>query len=323
MTDSFGNAPGLDSRVLAVVLQIEESLGHPWTVEAMAARAELSVSRFAHRFREAVGEAPLEYLGRLRLERAALQLRYADWPVTDIGLAAGYHSPAGFSHAFAARFGSSPTRFRERNRAAPFLRQVPRAGQAPTRHAGPMPTCGGAHVRVVPQPAFRVAFFRQWGGLLPFPRVWFRLAAWADRRRLVGLHACPIGMHFDEFGITPLDRVRYDAGLIVPPDFVPEPADEVLVRDVSAGLVAQLPFRGTIVGLSQTWSWLATVWLAPSGYQPRTLYAYDLHAAALLGHSRLSLAARLSLDVRSTLCLPVLPGDAEPAAVWTGHDGPG
>lgn len=300
---------------METLVRVEETLDRPWSVPAMASIAGLSPSRFAHVFRDTVGEAPAEYLARLRLERAAMHLVYADWPVTDVALAAGYTSHAGFTHAFTARFGVAPTTLRERLRAVPFLRgwSSPRNAHARAHRR----TAGSElEVEVVREPAFRVAFVRQWGGFVPFPRAWLALAEWARSRGLAGPDARPIGCNYDDLRFTPPERMRYDAGLVVGPDF--DPRGEVPVREVPAGLVARTRFEGTVIGLGRAWDRFVGEWLPLGGYQPRTLFAYDLHPAALLARMPLAIAARMTLAVRSTLCIPVQPGDSPPADLWAG-----
>src|SRR5262249_17894315 len=65
-----------------------------WTVDAMARSVALSRSAFAARFKELLGEPPLRYLTRLRVDGASLQLRSSDDKLRTIASAAGYCSVA-------------------------------------------------------------------------------------------------------------------------------------------------------------------------------------------------------------------------------------
>src|SRR5438034_5945551 len=66
----------------------------------------------------------MEHVRRLRLERAAHQLKFNDEPITHIAFDAGYETHEAFSRAFRAMFDESPSHFRETHKAMPF-RRVP------------------------------------------------------------------------------------------------------------------------------------------------------------------------------------------------------
>jgi AraC-like DNA-binding protein len=89
----------------------------PWTVEALAREAAMSRSAFSDRFRALVGEAPIRYVTRLRLERSARMLRRSDGTIAEIARTVGYGSEESLSRAFKSRFGVGPTSFRRASRA--------------------------------------------------------------------------------------------------------------------------------------------------------------------------------------------------------------
>jgi len=94
---------------------------HRWTLEALAERACMSRSIFAQRFKEKVGETPMEYLTRWRMLLAADRLENSVDPISTIAFSLGYESESAFSTAFKRVMGCSPRQYsRGRNRA--FLR---------------------------------------------------------------------------------------------------------------------------------------------------------------------------------------------------------
>jgi len=90
---------------------IHDDPGSPWTVESLARLARASRSQFAEQFRAAVGDTPVRYLTRVRMERAERMLR-AGAAVGDIAYELGYESDAGFSRAFRRHAGVSPSHWR-------------------------------------------------------------------------------------------------------------------------------------------------------------------------------------------------------------------
>lgn len=85
-----------------------------WTVESLAAAVHMSRSSLANQFTLLVGEAPMKYLTRWRMQLAASHL--LDDPaatVEQVALGVGYASPYAFSKTFKRWLGLSPTDYRQ------------------------------------------------------------------------------------------------------------------------------------------------------------------------------------------------------------------
>ncbi|MGW5441139.1 AraC family transcriptional regulator [Nocardia asteroides] len=112
-TGAVAMPPGLltgiaDPQLAGVLLAIHESPGDNWTLATMAQRAALSRSAFAARFREVVGQTPLEYLTAWRLAVAQLRLQ-AGRPVKAVAAELGYVNSSALSRVFTQKVGRSPT----------------------------------------------------------------------------------------------------------------------------------------------------------------------------------------------------------------------
>ncbi len=73
----------------------------------------MSRSTLAARFKETVGQGPLEYLTRWRIELASRQLRESTDTVALIARAVGYGSESALSVAFKRVTGMSPGAYRK------------------------------------------------------------------------------------------------------------------------------------------------------------------------------------------------------------------
>jgi AraC-like DNA-binding protein len=73
----------------------------------------LSRSAFADRFTRLIGEPPMRYLARWRLQLAAHHLRSSDMPFAHIAEQVGYESGAAFNRAFKRSFGVPPAAWRK------------------------------------------------------------------------------------------------------------------------------------------------------------------------------------------------------------------
>lgn len=82
---------------------------HPWTVASLARAVACSRSSFAARFTALVGEPPMEYLTRWRMQMASRWLtEQPESRVGEIAIRAGYRSEAAFSKAFKRVMGVAP-----------------------------------------------------------------------------------------------------------------------------------------------------------------------------------------------------------------------
>lgn len=84
----------------------------PWTVGSLASATGMSRSRFAVRFRELLGVAPVGYLSDWRLQKALSLLEDSQCSIQQVASRSGYKSSAAFSRAFAGKFGLPPTAYR-------------------------------------------------------------------------------------------------------------------------------------------------------------------------------------------------------------------
>jgi AraC-like DNA-binding protein len=91
---------------------IHAAPGKPWTVQSLAKEAGLSRSAFARQFVQKIGEAPLAYLTRFRLDMAARLLLNTDTTLAQVAGHVGYESEFALSRAFKRTFGVAPSSYR-------------------------------------------------------------------------------------------------------------------------------------------------------------------------------------------------------------------
>jgi AraC-like DNA-binding protein len=89
-----------DARIAKALSEIHATPERNWTVNELAAAAGMSRSPFAAKFTALVGEPPLKYLTRWRMQLATRWLRGGDVSVAEIAERVGYDSEAAFSRAF-------------------------------------------------------------------------------------------------------------------------------------------------------------------------------------------------------------------------------
>jgi AraC-like DNA-binding protein len=85
---------------------------HAWTVAELATKVGASRSLFAERFVKFLGEPPLTYMARWRLQLAARLLQTTQKTVVHVAMDVGYESEAAFNRAFKREFGLPPAQYR-------------------------------------------------------------------------------------------------------------------------------------------------------------------------------------------------------------------
>lgn len=88
---------------------------HAWTVDELAKKVGLSRSTLAQRFGELVGQPPMQYLTRWRLQIAAQELLSGNKSLAGVAEQVGYDSEAAFNRAFKREFGLPPAGWRKQH----------------------------------------------------------------------------------------------------------------------------------------------------------------------------------------------------------------
>jgi len=103
-----------DPQMGTALSAIHDSVSTPWTVESLAEAAGMSRSAFAARFKEILGQTPLEYVTEWRMQKAMQLLEQRDKKLIDVARAVGYESDAAFSKAFKRVVGANPGEYLKR-----------------------------------------------------------------------------------------------------------------------------------------------------------------------------------------------------------------
>ncbi|TCO44506.1 AraC family transcriptional regulator of arabinose operon [Kribbella antiqua] len=102
----------IDDRLLRVIELIDQDLKAQLDVPGLARAVNLSVSRFAHLFREQLGVSPRQFVERRRLDAACRLLELTRRSIASIAAEVGYPDPLYFSTRFRRHTGTSPTAYR-------------------------------------------------------------------------------------------------------------------------------------------------------------------------------------------------------------------
>ncbi|MDX1521839.1 MAG: AraC family transcriptional regulator [Anaerolineae bacterium] len=105
-----------DKQIGRAILLIQRDPIRVWTVASLAAEVAMSRSAFAARFKELVGESPMQYVARWKMNVALTWLKEEDISLGELADRLGYQSEAAFSRAFKRFIGVSPGAARREGR---------------------------------------------------------------------------------------------------------------------------------------------------------------------------------------------------------------
>ena len=253
-------------RMNRVQRYIQEHVGETLRLEIVARVACYSPFHFHRIFQAYAGETLNAYVRRLRLERAAHQLCHSRREVTDIALDAGYETPSAFTKAFTQHFGRSPSTFRKSN--SVYLLQQQTIVIQPRKEKRNMKPEIREREDVKVLYVRRVGKYSQSAG-----EAWPAVCAYAGPRGLLNERTEFIGISHDDPGITPEDKLRYDACVTIQGDAQPE--GEVGVQTLAGGKFAVFTHRGPYDGLNNTYQQIYGQWLPESGVQLREQSCFE------------------------------------------------
>ncbi len=96
-----------------VLRYIDEHLSEPITIETLARVANFHPNYFIRQFKHYVGNSPMEYVTRLRINKAKLLLRNSNQSISLIAALTGFDNPSYFSKVFKGVVGISPQHYRK------------------------------------------------------------------------------------------------------------------------------------------------------------------------------------------------------------------
>lgn len=260
-------------RIDRVLRYIREHRGATFQLEELARVAHFSRFHFHRIFAAYMGETVAEYVRRIRLEQAALELLGSPIAVADIALAAGYDTHAAFAKAFKKHFGVSPSAYREMGQegAQPAPTRQPdkprrrRGSMQPDIRELPERTVHCVTRKGIIDGTYDVASTEAFGVLGKF-------ICSNNLSEVVG--DC-LGIIPDEPSLVSPEESRFQAGIIFKCPVVP--TGEVEVVTLPAGRWAVFTHKGPYNTLPQSWSSAYRDWLPASGERLRDTAPYEVY----------------------------------------------
>jgi AraC family transcriptional regulator len=262
-------------RILRVLTHIQKHLDESLDLEELSRVACFSSFHFHRIFAAMTGETIADHVRRLRLERAAIELRSGPRQVIQVALDAGYEAHEAFTRAFKAAYGVSPAEFR---RATGSIAIRPAPSGVHFRPGIPLTTFNTNHLttkamKVITKKIkpMRVAYLRHVGPYENTQQTWFDLIARLSADKQIRKSSRFIGMGHDNPSVTPAAELRYDACINV--DHKYKPKGPIKLQTIDGGDYAVVK-NCPVPKIKDAFGFLYGKWLARSSRELRPVPAF-------------------------------------------------
>jgi len=287
------------ARINRVMDYIQVHLDEEMKLEKLARVADFSAFHFHRIFRSCTGEPIFQFIQRLRLEKAAAQLRANPaTPITEIALDCGFSGSAPFARAFREAFGTTASHWR-RQRCSKMGIIDRNAGQLDgnsgqdcliTLHYNEKNQIYwrlqmknekmNARVEVQDLPEMPVAYVRHTGPYKNdaelFRDLFTRLMTWAGPRNLLNFPTTQIlAVYHDDPGITEESKLRVSCCITVPASTKAE--GDIGRMAIPAGKYAMARFELAVGEYEEAWNAVFRDWLPESGWQCDDRPCFELY----------------------------------------------
>ncbi len=238
-------------RILKVLVYIEDHIEEEILLDDLAKVACHSPYHFHRIFHMVVGETVYKYVRRLRLDKAAMKLRYTDQPITEIALDSNYDTPSAFTRAFKQAFGSIPRNYRT------LYKEV----NAMTRKISDLPKISPDKIEETED--LDLLFIRRRGKYTESAtQAWEELHAFINQNHLDKSKLRYFGVAHDDPTVTSEDKLRYDACIVAPKGI--QPKGEASKQVLKGGKCAIFTHNGSYEKLVETFDRIFLKWLPDS-----------------------------------------------------------
>ncbi|MDL2224238.1 GyrI-like domain-containing protein [Bacteroides sp. 519] len=302
------------ARINRVMDYIDQHLDQSLELKAIADIANFSPFHFHRIFSFLIGETPIDYIQRLRVEKAAWKLRESTPDtITEIAYGCGFGSVSLFSRTFKKHFGMTPSQFSKADK--PVYSQngklFSKNGQILRKN---LKSDAGnntdlcivesnqfyfmkANIEVKEMPEMKAVYVRHIGAFNQIGQAYEKLFKWAYPRGLYTPNVSKsASITHDDPSVTELDKIRQSACIIIEEDVKVD--GEIGKLTIPGGKYAVGHFELGFADFEKAWNSMCN-WFVESGYQQGDGCTYELYHNDYTTHPE----QKHIVDI----CIPVKP----------------
>lgn len=269
------------ARINRVMDYVERHIQQPLSLSKIAEIASFSPFHFHRIFTFLVGETPNDFIQRLRIEKAAQQIRESKMPITEVAYNYGFSSISIFSRSFRKYFGMTAQEYRKQDKAI-FSKngiyynkngqKISKNVKACLNHTSDIYNLDfsqlfvmGNKMEIMDLPEMHVIYCRHKGAFNQITKAYNKLINWAIVHGLYNaLLATTITITHDNPSVTEIEKVRQSACIVVAEDVKVE--GEIGKTIIPAGKYAVGHFILSNDEFEKAWNSMC-LWFSESDYQ--------------------------------------------------------
>ncbi|MCG6141870.1 AraC family transcriptional regulator [Leptospira mtsangambouensis] len=241
--------------------QLDETIG----LNQVAFFTGYSDWHFHRLFKSIQGENVKEYIRRLRLEKAAYELKITNFPILEIAIETGFLSHEAFSKAFKRVIGSTPSEFRKQFQKKKNIKKKTNHLTIPDGISK-----FGFQIKVIS--TFQIVYVRHIGSYEELP------GPLAGSKEVLSLQSLIhnwssshsnhkwIGISQDDPEISPKGKIRFDLGITARSSQKPIP-EGFGIGSIPGGKYLQIRYQGSYHNLPKIYNWILNDYIKTTSYK--------------------------------------------------------
>lgn len=278
------------ARINRVMDYIDKNLKRPLGLNTISSVANFSSFHFHRIFTFLIGETPIDYIQRIRIEKAAWKLREENpMTITEIAYNCGFGSISLFSRTFKKYFGITPSQFAKTEK--PVYSQngklFSKNGQILRKNMKnnavfDSDLCVESNklffmetkIVVKELPELKAVYCRHIGPFHLIGQAYEKVFKWAVPRGLINENTKTATVTHDDPSVTEIDKVRQSACIIVDKEVKVD--GEIGKLTIPKGQYAVGSFELGMDEFEKAWNTMCK-WFTESGYQQDDGCTYELY----------------------------------------------
>jgi AraC family transcriptional regulator len=233
---------------------IENNLDKKMLLKDIATEAHISEFHFHRIFKALVGETVKDFVIRLKLERAAIQLKHSDVDIGQIAFQNGYENHESFSRAFKKYFQVSPKEYKSSVKEEAYLK-LAEFQKNPYRFS--QLALDPPSIKILPD--LHMAYIRHTGSYEKVEKAFQRLMLWAASHLVLKLKPTTLGIVHDNPELTEEDKIRFDACVLLTKPITPK--NEIGFKTILGGKYAVFRYRGAYENFYEVYDYIYNICL--------------------------------------------------------------
>ncbi len=263
-------------KIHKVIDYISENTNKQISVKELADLAGFSQYHFHRIFTAYTGEPLSSFVKRVRLEKSASCLIYADTNITEVALTYGYDTPSAYTKAFKQLFGVNPSKYKT------IKSNIIAVEKESEEHNQRRRIIMENFIGIKDLGNLKVISVRKTGKYSDSANeAWNSLCKFAYSKsvgqsdKIITPESKFIGIGYDNPCVTAEENLRYEACITVDKDIQTE--GEVFKNEIPGGKYAVFLHKGPYDSLMQTYNAIFTEWLPNNPYKLRDLPCFEMY----------------------------------------------